>query len=245
MNINNALRDLGLTEKEASVYIALLEIGEATVMQIAHQTKLKRPTIYILLDTLREKELVLKIPHAKKTIFIAKDPDDFFRESLTKAKRAYDMLAEIKAIQKKENKISVKYYEGESGVEEALFYHIERLKKTEVVGFFAKAEKISPKLLEISHRWRETMNRYDMTLRGFAPEHGTLKEFRQTDQDLGQIFQSIPHATYSSNCSIDATALFVRIVLFDVNQAIIIENLEIVKMIKQIFEERWLRYEQN
>ena len=242
MNINNALKDLGLTEKEASVYIALLEIGEATVIQIARQTKLKRPTIYILLDVLREKELVLKIPHAKRAIFIAKDPDDFFRESLYKAKKAYDMLSEIKAIQKKENKISVKYYEGEHGVEEALFYHAEKLKKTEIVGFFAKAEKISPKLLDISHRWRETMNRYEVALRGFAPEHGTLKEFRKTDKNLGQIFKSIPHETYSSNCSIDATALFVRIVLFDVSQAIIIENLEVVKTIKQIFEERWLKY---
>ena len=134
------------------------------------------------------------------------------------------------------------YYEGENGIEDALFYHIEKLRGTEIVGFFAKAEKISPKLLNVSHRWREMMNNNNITLRGFAPKHGTLKEFRKTDQDLGQIFKSIPHETYSSNCSIDASSLFVRIVLFDVNQAIIIENLEVVKTIKQIFEERWLRY---
>jgi sugar-specific transcriptional regulator TrmB len=238
-NINNALITLGLTDKEASIYIALLEIGEATVMQIARQTKLKRPNIYVLLDSLREKELVLKIPHAKKAIFIAKNPNQFFRSSLTKVQMAYASLSEIEAIQKKDNKISVKYYEGEHGVEEALFYRAEELKRTEIVGFFAKAEKISPNLLEISHRWRETMNRYDVTLRGFAPKHETLKEFRKTDEELDQIFKSIPHNAYSSNCSIDATKLFVRIVLFDINQAIIIENLEIVKTVKQIFEARW------
>lgn len=240
MNINNALKVLGLNDKEAIVYIALLEIGEATVVQIAQQTKLKRPTIYLLLDLLREKELILKIPYAKKTIFIAKDPDNFFREAMTRTRMAYETLSEIKAIQKKENKISVKYYESEKGVEEALFYRMEELKKTEIVGFFAKADRITPKLIEISHRWRKALNTHDVKLRGIAPKHKSLKDFRKTDDILNQIFKSVPINTYSSNCSIDVTDLFVRIVLFDANQAIIIENLEIVKTIKEIFESSWI-----
>lgn len=239
MDTINALKTLGLSDKEALVYLSLLEIGEASVVLIARQTKLKRPTIYLLLDSLREKELVLKIPHAKKTIYIAKDPDDFFRESMIRAKNAYDKLSEIKAIQKKENKISVKYYDGEKGMEEAFFYKIEDLKRTEIVGFFAKAEKISPEIINISHRWRNRLNNYDIKLRGIAPKHETLKEFRKTDDMLGMIFKSVPHNTYSSNCSIDATSLFVRIVLFDANQAIIIENPEIVKTVKEIFEASW------
>lgn len=239
MEIINALKTLGLSDKEASIYLSLLEIGEASVVQIARQTKIKRPTIYLLLDSLREKELVLKIPHAKKTIYIAKDPEDFFRESMIKTKRAYDKLSEIKAIQKKDNKISVKYYDGEKGVEEALFYKIEDLKRTEVVGFFAKAEKINPKIIETSHRWRNKLNSYEIRVRGIAPRHETLKEFRKTDDMLGMVFKSVPHNTYSSNCSIDATNLFVRIVLFDANQAIIIENPEIVKTVKEIFESNW------
>lgn len=240
MEIINALKTIGLSDKEALVYVALLEIGEATVVQIARQTKLKRPTIYIILDSLRDKELILKIPYAKKAVFIAKDPDDFFRASMIKTKAAYDKLSEIKAIQKKENKISVRYYDGEKGVEEALFYRIEELKKTEVVGFFAKAEKITANLINISHHWRRVMFENNIKLRGIAPKHDTLKDFRKTDDALGQIFKSIPHNTYSSNCSIDATSLFVRMVLFDANQAIIIENPEIVKTVKEIFESRWL-----
>jgi len=159
---------------------------------------------------------------------------------MARTKAAYEKLPELKAVQKKNNKISVRYYENEKGVEEALFYRLEELKKTEVVGFFAKAEKITPRLIEASHHWRNMMYNYDIKLRGIAPKHETLKEFRKTDNILGQIFKSIPHDTYSSNCSIDATELFVRIVLFDANQAIIIENAEIVKTIKEIFEARWL-----
>ncbi len=239
MDIINSLKTLGLSDKEASVYLSLLEIGEASVVQIARQTKLKRPTIYLLLDSLRDKELVLKIPHVKKAIYIAKDPENFFRESMLKTKSAYDKLSEIKAIQKKDNKISVKYYDGEKGMEEAFFYKIEELKKTEIVGFFAKAEKISPRGIDISHRWRNKLNNYDIKLRGIAPKHDTLKEFRKTDDMLGMMFKSVPISAYSSNCSIDATNLFVRIVLFDANQAIIIENPEIVRTVKEIFESNW------
>lgn len=38
---------------------------------------------------------------------------------------------------------------------------------------------------------------------------------------------------------IKTPSFFVRIVLFDANQAIIIENPEIVKTVKEIFESNW------
>jgi len=238
-NILNSLIDLGLTDKEANLYIALLKNGKSTVLELSQITKLKRPTVYLILDSLREKSLILKIPYAKKSVFLAKEPDDFFRNVMDKTKKAHDSLYQIKSLQKKEDRISVRYYEGEKGVEEALFYRMEELKNTEIVGFFAKAENISPSLIKASHRWRETLKNNKIGLRGIAPEDETLKEFRRTDSALGQLFKSIPHESYSSNCSIDASNYFVRIVLYNVNQAILIENEEIVKTIKQIFEMKW------
>ena len=236
MNKTQALKDLGLSEKEAQVYIALLELGSANVTQIARKSNLKRPTIYILLEELRKKSLLLKIPHAKKAIFSAQDPDKFFEESLKRAREAHNVLSELKAIQKKDNKVSTMYFEGEEGVKDALFYKSEYLKSTEIVGFFAKADTLTPKLIDYSHDWRKKMNNLGITVRGIAPDHKSLQSFRETDESLKQIFKSVPFIKYSSDVSIDATELFVRIVLFDVQQAVIIENPAIVKTVRQIFE---------
>ncbi len=239
MDTTKALQNLGLSEKEALIYIALLELGRANVTRIADLAKVKRPTAYILLEELRKKRLVLKVPHAKNALFIAQDPDAFFQESLSKVKEAHNTLSQLKALHRKDNKVSTMYFEGEEGVKDALFYRYKELAKEEVVGFFAKGETLTPRLLKICHDWREAMNETGATLRGIAPNHASLEEFRNTDSSLGQIFKQISFDQYSSDVSIDATNLFVRIVLFDVKQAIIIENPAIVKTIRQIFELSW------
>lgn len=239
MDITKALQDLGLSEKEASIYIALLELGKANVTSIARLSKIKRPTSYVLLEELRKKNLVLKVPHVKNALFMAQDPDIFFQESLQKAKAAYNTLSELKAIQRKDNKVSTMYFEGENGMRDALFYKEKELQNSEIVGFFAKGETLTKKLFTISHEWREAMHKNNVTLRAIAPRHTSLQEFRETDNEVGQLFKQISPEQYSSDVSIDATKLFVRILLFDVKQAIIIENSAIVKTVQQIFELSW------
>jgi hypothetical protein len=148
-------------------------------------------------------------------------------------------LPELKARYKKEAKVSTRYFEGEQGVEEALFYRQDEIKNSETVGFFAKGDRISKKLISVSHKWREAMSKNNMTLRGIAPKHSTLEEFRKSDKDVNQLFKSIGIQEYSSDVSIEANDIFVRIVLFDSQQAIIIESSSVVKMIKEIFQIVW------
>lgn len=239
MDTLKALQNLGLSEKESLVYISLLELGKGNVARIAQLSKLKRPTVYVLLEELRKKKLVLKVPYVKNALFIAQDPDVFFQEVLTQVKEAHGTLSQLKALHRKDNKVSTMYFEGEEGIKDALFYRYQELAHNEVVGFFAKGEDLTPQLLRICHDWREAMHATGATLRGIAPHHASLEEFRKTDKQLDQIFKAVPFDTYSSDVSIDATALFVRIVLFGAKQAIIIENPAIVKTLKQIFEMSW------
>lgn len=239
MDTTKALQNLGLSEKESLIYIALLELGRANVTRIAQLAKVKRPTAYILLEELRKKGLVLKVPHIKNALFIAQDPDAFFQESFAKVKEAHNTLSQLKALHRKDNKVSTMYFEGEEGVKDALFYRYKELQDSEIVGFFAKSETLTQKMITTSHEWRKAMFNMNVTVRAIAPEHISLKDFRDTDKELQQIFKSVPFENYSSDVSIDATKLFVRIVLFDVRQAIIIENPAIVKTIQQIFELSW------
>lgn len=44
MNIAPILQSIGLTEKEAKVYAAILELGTATILKISQKAELKRPT---------------------------------------------------------------------------------------------------------------------------------------------------------------------------------------------------------
>jgi sugar-specific transcriptional regulator TrmB len=76
------LKKIGLSENEAKVYLALLELGSATAQEIAQKSGVNRPTTYVQLDSLIKMGLVSsfeKAPANKKrkpkTFFRIEDPE--------------------------------------------------------------------------------------------------------------------------------------------------------------------------
>lgn len=56
--IENILRENGLSDKESAIYLATLEMGEATVAQISARSHLKRTTVYSVLEEMQKDGLV-------------------------------------------------------------------------------------------------------------------------------------------------------------------------------------------
>ena len=52
------LEDIGLNEKEARAYIAILELGEASMSELVNKSRLKRSTLYETVALLRERGLI-------------------------------------------------------------------------------------------------------------------------------------------------------------------------------------------
>jgi len=65
---------LGLTEKESAIYVALLELGQSEVSDIAAKAEVKRPTAYFVLEDLKKKGFVSSSVFGKTKRFIAEDP---------------------------------------------------------------------------------------------------------------------------------------------------------------------------
>jgi len=69
MNIIEQLNQLGLNGRQARVYLALLQLGSATAIEIAKYTKYKHPTVYDVLDILKEKRLITETFSGGRKIF--------------------------------------------------------------------------------------------------------------------------------------------------------------------------------
>jgi sugar-specific transcriptional regulator TrmB len=69
------LQSLGLTEKEAKVYLASLELGEAPVQDIARKAGVNRATTYVMIEQLAAKGLMSSVERGKKRYFLAEAPD--------------------------------------------------------------------------------------------------------------------------------------------------------------------------
>lgn len=119
------LKQIGLTENEAHLYEALLEIGSSSVNQLLKKVPLKRGTIYNVLYSLIDRGLVAQEKKKKKTLFETLPPnklEDFItrkQEGLVQArKNLANILSRLKSqyILTTEKPV-VRFFEGEVGLE--------------------------------------------------------------------------------------------------------------------------------
>ena len=62
------LEEIGLSEKEAKIYLALLQVDRDTIQDLATKTGINRTTVYPVLETLQKKGLVSESTGRKKNI---------------------------------------------------------------------------------------------------------------------------------------------------------------------------------
>lgn len=74
MTLDRDLERLGLGEKEATVYLAALELGNAVVRDIAAKAEVSRPTAYIVLESLVKRGLASAVREGEKTYYAAEHP---------------------------------------------------------------------------------------------------------------------------------------------------------------------------
>ncbi|MDD5043796.1 MAG: helix-turn-helix domain-containing protein [Patescibacteria group bacterium] len=118
------LEKFGLSDKEANVYLAALELGTSTVQKISGKAKLKRPTTYVIIKSLTSKGLMSSFQEGKKQFFVAENPErlnSFMenrkRELDDKKEELKKLLPELKTIYNAaEGKPTVKFYEGKEGL---------------------------------------------------------------------------------------------------------------------------------
>lgn len=133
MEIADVLKQIGLNEKQANVYLALLELGTATVHPIATKAGIKRPTCYLILEELQAKGLVSVVPRAKKALFTAENPEKLISDLNKKQELVKRFLPNMLALyNKKIDKPGVLLYEGKEAVREVY----EKILNAKEVNFF-------------------------------------------------------------------------------------------------------------
>jgi sugar-specific transcriptional regulator TrmB len=92
------IEDLGLSNKEARVYVACLMTGPAAVQRIADQAGIKRVTAYVILESLVGLGLVSQSVKGKKTLFIAEEPTNLRRLLDKRAQELKDQQSNFESI---------------------------------------------------------------------------------------------------------------------------------------------------
>ena len=109
----------GLGEREAKVYLAILELGEATIAQITKKSQIKRSTVYDMLEILKEKRLINQSRHKTRPVFFAENPQKMIDSLEERKKGLEDVMPQlISMMNLLEKKPRISYFEGIESVKE-------------------------------------------------------------------------------------------------------------------------------
>lgn len=98
MNFIDQLNQLGLNGRQSKVYLALLQLGSAGAIELAKSTRLKHPTVYDVLDVLKEKGLAVESIVDNRKVYTAGDPSEL-QAAEDRRQNALDrILPDLKAL---------------------------------------------------------------------------------------------------------------------------------------------------
>lgn len=196
MEIETQLKKLGLTEKEAKLYITALELGSFSVMGIAHKSGIKRPTCYLILDELVKKGLISIIPRAKKMLYMAEPPEVLTKQAEEQFSLTKSLVPKLNSFYNtdKEKRV-VKYYSGQKGIHN-IYEDVLKTKPKEYyyIGSAKELEEITGKefldnwikkriqfgIKSISIRMRKT----EIAVESYQDKGKSLREIRYAPKDI-------------------------------------------------------------
>lgn len=167
------LTAVGFDNKEARVYLALIELGPSQVSQIATRAELKRPIVYYVLDHLKQRGYVQEVASGKVKHFSAADPSRLLAATQTATEELRFMLPLIHALQNKgKEKPRIEYFQGL----EPILSIYGQLDKEKDVRFITSIQKLTPvmaKEIELWARHYESKRKDGRAHRVLVSDHPT------------------------------------------------------------------------
>jgi sugar-specific transcriptional regulator TrmB len=240
------LNKIGLTEKQAFVYLALLELGEAKMTNIARHSKLKRPNVYLIIEELIQLSLVSMIQKGNKKFYSAVHPNRI-AEILDSRKKQYEellpgLVAQYGSLR---GKPKVQMLEGMEGIKQAYQEAYSLLKEGKNEGlWFGNVSFLLenfPLVLKEYDSVLDSLKEYKIRelITGGEKSEAWVKKIQKNPKP--QHF--IKYLNDKGQCGItDQFIIGNKLMLFSMNKEIftlIIESEEIVKTQKFLFDCMW------
>ncbi len=99
------------------MYLACLELGGATVQEIAEKSGVKRTSIYNFLEDMKAKGFITEVRHDKKILLIPEEPQVLLNKAEDQRKQLESVLPELMSIYNRPGKKpAVRFYQGVEGL---------------------------------------------------------------------------------------------------------------------------------
>ncbi len=241
--LQSTLRALDFSEKESTVYLALLELGKGTVSQISRKAGINRTTGYEILDSLINKGIVTLSGKEPKTEYAAEPPESLIahykkkaEEASDRVKRAENFVPQLLRVYAVQNRPKIKFYEGTEGLKHV---YEDTLTSSETIRAYASVEDVNDGIPNYFPEYFKRRAAKNIHIRAIFPETPLAHERSALDSDEKRVSLLVPHDRFSFTPEINIYDNKVMIASWREKLGIIIESEEIADVMKKIYELAW------
>ncbi len=238
------LQAIGLSESETKVYVALLELGGATVSEIAKRARVNRTSVYDILTRLIETGLVTRAAGEKKQSYQAEPPSKLPLILEERAVKAADQAKAAKRLVGKLNLLAkskmihpqIRLFEGVTGIKE--LYDDTLLTKESIRSFQSADSMVAfdPKYFQEYFARRTKKNIF---IKAILNDTVSAREYQQHDPELCRELRIVPHEMMDIKPEVYVYENKVAFFSLAERFAVLVESADIAYALKKLYDLAW------
>lgn len=244
VNIQEELKKIGLTKDESMTYLAGLELGPATILEIARRAGLNRTTLYSVVGRLIEKQLFIKSIMGRRVLYIAEPPEKIISILKDRLAQFGDLLPELLLLSRGGvYKPKIKYYEGFEGIRSIYLNSLNSKERT--LFAFVGVEHLIKKSKKLHDFWdgEYRASRLEKNIFGkiIVPDNVEGRIFKDKDNKSNRETRMIPANNYNFEGEVLMFDDVVCFISYSENEefALSLESKAIAKTLKMIWRVVW------
>lgn len=239
--LSKILKNIGLEENEAEVYLASLSLGPTTVLKIARSSEIKRTTLYGVIESLKNKGLMRVETKGLKSLYVAENPEYLDTMLETKKRELNSNLANFMALYKLQgSESSMKYYTGLKAMKRVYLSTLDDIRNGDEYLVITNQKK----WFELdSDFWMkeyiEERAKLPCKTRLISQDSDLAREHQKFQKNYNEEFKIFKQGT---NIDIDMVLTNQKLIIVDLSEpltTLVIENKNIINLQKQLFEVIW------
>jgi len=168
MDAKKIIMQVGLTENEAKVYLALLELGRSNIGKIADKGRIHRTNVYDTVKGLEKKGLAKCLEIDKSKFYEAADPENIMDMLKKKKEKLKSIIPELKlSKQLAPKKSEVHVYQGFEAFKSMLNHFLDVGKERYIIGAPIIAYQLLADFLKGYHKRRIELKIKNMQIYNF------------------------------------------------------------------------------
>lgn len=234
------LIDLGLNKNEAEVYLTLLSLGETSILGISKACLVKRTTVYSVIESLKKMGLVRTHQNGFKRRYVAEDPKQLYKIFDKKRQELKNNLSEFSALYNNPGEGGIiKHYEGIEAVKNVF---------DSVLDDFGPGDEYlvisdSGKFLEQDEKYFRKFilkrSKRAVGSRMLLQDSSVARRYKKEEDVHKMKIKILPKdVMLTTNLTITPKKIIIHQLVAPA-MAIVIENRNVVKMTKEMFELIW------